>query len=620
MSRTRVALLAGVAAAAACGGAWAQPAPPRERTGPEAAPPPTPAYAQPAPALAAPQAPARQIAPPAAGGALKDLRITADVATGEARPPADFRPPEAPGTGLALEHAPGRPLDEAWVRRQFELNGLGGPGADAARALALVQLVNRAFLAAGFINSGLVAQPAESGVLDLRLVYGGLAAPAAGGEAISVSWGPGGSKGLDAAYVRGRVPAAAVRPLNAADLERDFRLLAEDPALRSVNAELRPGSRPGEASLAFSVYPQDRYDLYVTGANDRSPAVGGERASIGGSVRNVAFAGDLLSGGVGITDGLKDVTLSYLTPFLTPRTALSLRGALDNAVVVAQPLSALDIKARDRSYEAGLTHRVIDAPLLPTAQAGRWSPARTLSGGVLIAGRTSRSYLLGQPFSFAPGFVDGRSRYTVVRLVGDYLVRNVDQVFAVSVTASRGLSGTGSDLPGLPSPKPHFGALLAQVNYARRLMGDGLELRARLSGQLTNSDLYSGERFAAGGINSVRGYRENAVLADNGVVGSVELSHPLRLSRGGGGRGFDWGAFQVSAFADGAAVRNHSPPQPQQRLYSLGVSATWVPSDVISAQVTYGKALKKAENQGRRDLQDRGVSFRVTLHPLRLKL
>ena len=103
-------------------------------------------------------------------------------------------------------------------------------------------------------------------------------------------------------------------------------------------------------------------------------------------------------------------------------------------------------------------------------------------------------------------------------------------------------------------------------------------------------------------------------------MGSVELAQPIRLmGPQGGGGGFDWGAFTVSAFTDGAVLRNKVPPQPDQDLYSVGVSLAWTPSDLLSAQLTYGRALNAALLSGDNDIQDRGLSFRVTVHPLRMR-
>ena len=141
----------------------------------------------------------------------------------------------------------------------------------------------------------------------------------------------------------------------------------------------------------------------------------------------------------------------------------------------------------------------------------------------------------------------------------------------------------------------------------------------RFYGQWADGVLYSGERFSAGGESTVRGYRENLLLADRGAVGSVEVARPIRLGgRQGTGRTFDWGAFTVSGFGDAAYMTNVEDPQPVHRIYSVGGSLAWTPADALSARITYAKALKDVASAGKRDLQDRGVSFRITVRPLLL--
>ena len=560
------------------------------------------------------------MAPPGDEGApITEVRVTVD-GPGAPRPPKGWTAP--PGVGLSLDHQPGELLDAAWVRRQFARNGVAGAaGASGrvSRALALVQLINRAYLSAGFVNSGLVVRaPSAPGILDLGLVLGRLA-PSEGQPPVSVEWVGGGRRGLDAAYVTARLPSAEARPLSVIALEHDFRLLAADPAVRTVNAELKPGARAGEASLALSVYPQDRYDLYVTAANDRSPSVGAERAAVGGSIRNALRAGDLVTGEAGVTGGLFDATLSYAAPVLGSRTLASVRAAYDDAAVVDSRLKPLDISARERMAEAGLTQKLVDDPLLPAGEPGRWRPAQSLSAGAFVVWRTTTAFLFGQPFSFAPGAVDGRTEYTALRLTGDYVRRNVSQAFAASLTVTFGLDGTRADTPGVSgNPRPDFHAVLGQLNYARRLTAEGLEFRARASGQWSDGVLYAGERLSAGGGYTVRGYRENLLLADRGLIGSLELAQPVHLGeRRTGAGGFDWGAFSVAGFLDGASLRNARPPQPVPDIYSVGVSVLWAPTESLSARLTYGQQLKHVDAPGSRDLQDRGVQFRITARPLR---
>ena len=598
------------------------------RTGPEAGPLPQPNYANPsavpptAPAEVGTAAPA-PVSPPAGGLVVNDVRVTSEGEGGLARPPRSWTPPQDPNSGFILQYRDGEALDANWARRQFVEHGLIPAGTSIERALALVQLINRAYLSAGFVNSGIIVAPdtpLNGGTLELRLIYGRLVAPSADAPAVTVTWSEGGSRGLTADYIRNRMPAVNDVPLSAIDIERDFRLLADNPAIRTVNADLRPGSRPGEASLNLTIAPQDPFDLFVSFANSRSPAVGGERVAVGGYLRNAITPGDIITGEVGVTEGLEDATLSYLTPFLTRRTFLSARGSYNNAAVTDAALLPLDISSRDRAFEVGLSHRLVEKPLTPTGTAGVWSPAQTFTIGAAVAYRRSKSFLLGEPFSFSPGSVNGRSKYTALRLTADYVLRNVDQVFAASLTITNGIDGSRSEIPGVPSPNEQFLAGLLQLNYARRLTDEGLELRLRASGQLSNSVLYSGERFTVGGEYTVRGYRENLLLTDEGVVGSVELAQPFSLT---GGRrsadGLDYGAFTVSGFFDAAYVNNVDTLDPPKKdIYSVGASLAWNPSSAVQAKVSYGINLTDTNLAGSRDLQDRGVHFRLTIFPLRL--
>ena len=116
----------------------------------------------------------------------------------------------------------------------------------------------------------------------------------------------------------------------------------------------------------------------------------------------------------------------------------------------------------------------------------------------------------------------------------------------------------------------------------------------------------------------MRGYRENLTLSDRGVVGSIELAQPFSLSGAATMQdGVDLGSFTASLFVDAAWIDNAGPVDPQPRwIASAGASLLWTPSDALSARITYGESLKHVPQVGRRDLQDRGIQFLVTVRPL----
>ena len=596
--------------------ALAQPVqPPASESSPEpveAAPPPSPfTPADPGPS-------ASVDAPAPTGVSISRVRVLAGPGGSDAVPPDGWVPPKDNGGAFGLDHRPGQPLDALWVQSQFDRATASGQLAPSS-AVGLVQLLNRAFITAGFINSGVLVegQPGE-GILDVRLVYGTLASSGDQAQAVTVEWGDGRTAGLSGGYVSDRFPSLRGQPLSALELERDFRLLDESPAIRSISAALQPGARPGEASIRLIVHPAQRFDFYTGASNDRSPSVGGDHLFAGGLARNLLGSGDLLTGEVGMTRGVEDAQLGYSTPLFVPRLSLSLRGSINNAAVITSALAPLDIRARDRSAEIGLTYMLRQEPLMVRGASKSWSSSETLSAGIALLHRRQKSFLLGEPFSFAPGSVDGRAQFEAVRLSGDYVRRNLNRVIALSLGSTIGLSGTRSDVPGIPNPDKTFIAILGQLNVAQRL-GSGFELRGRLTGQHSRGILYSGLRLAIGGANSVRGYRESLFLVDRGVIGTAELAHSFSLSGNRRPGAFDWGGFTASLFVDGARFRNAGPPQPEiKSIASVGASLAWTPSTAVRASIAYGHGLRDVPTPGNKSLQDRGIHFRILVHPMGL--
>jgi hemolysin activation/secretion protein len=597
-------------------GAIAQPVnPPATQAPPQpiAAPP------EPSPFSAADPGPAATAGVAAAPGvAIRRVRVLAAPGGSDAVPPEGWLPPTGSDGSFGLHHRPGQPLDAQWVQSQLDRATADGP-LPPSSVIGLIQLINRAFITAGFINSGvLVDRQSGDGTLDVRLVYGTLASSDPQVSAVSVEWGAGGSSGLRAGYVSDRFPSLRGQPLSALELERDFRLLDESPAIRSISAALRPGAGPGEASIRLIVHPAQRFDFYTGASNDRSPSVGGDHLFAGGLARNLIGSGDLLTAELGMTRGVEDAQFAYSTPLFTPRVSLNFRGSFNNAAVITSALAPLDIRARDRSAEIGLSYALRQEPLMMRGASRRWSSSQSLTAGVALLHRQQKSFLLGEPFSFAPGSVNGRSEFEAVRFSGDYVRRNLNRVVALSLGSTIGLGGTRSDVPGIPNPDRHFVALLGQFNIAQRL-GRGFELRGRLTGQHSRGILYSGLRLAIGGANSVRGYRESLFLVDRGVIGTAELAHSFSLSGERRSTGFDWGSFTASLFADGARFRNAGPPQPEVRsIASVGASLAWTPSSALSATIAYGHGLRDVPTPGSRSLQDRGIHFRVMVHPFGL--
>jgi len=74
----------------------------------------------------------------------------------------------------------------------------------------------------------------------------------------------------------------------------------------------------------------------------------------------------------------------------------------------------------------------------------------------------------------------------------------------------------------------HFNILKAGVGYQYRTHKDWL-LNVHANGQYTNNNLIFTEQLGAGGIGSVRGFKQRAISADNGLITSLEIYTPKIL-------------------------------------------------------------------------------------------
>jgi len=228
----------------------------------------------------------------------------------------------------------------------------------------------------------------------------------------------------------------------------------------------------------------------------------------------------------------------------------------------------------------------------------------SLTLGVRLERSQNRTFLLGRPYSFSLGPDDGRSTVTALRLSLDWLQRSLSEVVAARLSLNTGLdlfgATTHDDLPD-----GQFISLLAQVQWALRLGEGNRQLVLRASGQWASDHLLPLERFVVGGVNSVRGYRENRLVRDLGWVASAELRIPLREDAEGRP------TLQFMPFVDvGQAWDRDGLFSSRETLLSVGAGLRWEPVERLHGVLYYGVPLR-GTNDGGDDLQDRGIHFEI---------
>jgi hemolysin activation/secretion protein len=148
------------------------------------------------------------------------------------------------------------------------------------------------------------------------------------------------------------------------------------------------------------------------------------------------------------------------------------------------------------------------------------------------------------------------------------------------------------------------------VNYARRLGPFGGELLFRWTGQFSADPLLALEKMPMGGLYSVRGYRENLFVRDDGLVGALECRVPVRLGRASAGR-FDLLNLRLAAFVDYGRSWDKGDgliTSVAQDIYSAGVGLLWNPIAGLRLDAYWGHPFKTTGNLGD-SVQDKGVHF-----------
>jgi hemolysin activation/secretion protein len=132
---------------------------------------------------------------------------------------------------------------------------------------------------------------------------------------------------------------------------------------------------------------------------------------------------------------------------------------------------------------------------------------------------------------------------------------------------------------------------------------------ARAAAQLTPDSLLPLEQFSIGGIDTVRGYRTNQRLSNNGILGSAELRFPIVRDPG------SFGLIQLAPFVDiGAVWGNDDAISDSNTLLSAGLGLRWQLGSQFSARLDWGIPLVDIERQGD-SLQDDGLHFSVRWQP-----
>ncbi|MGD2182765.1 ShlB/FhaC/HecB family hemolysin secretion/activation protein [Lusitaniella coriacea] len=458
-----------------------------------------------------------------------------------------------------------------------------------AELLEAQEKVSQYYRDRGYITSGafIPEQQLEGGIVKIEVIEGEI-------EEVRIE----GLERLNPGYIRSRINRAISPPLNQQKLIDALQLLQLNPLIENFTVELAAGSRPGRSILDVQVTEANPLHFRLLVDNQRSPSVGSFRRKAEFSHDNVLGLGDRFNFSFVNTDGSNTIdNLSYTLPINPRNGTISFAHVRSRSRIIEEPFSPLDIQSASENYE--LTFR---QPLIESA-------TEDFALGVSFSRQESRTILgfldIG-PFRLSPGAEEnGETKISALRFFQEYTQRSSEDVFAARSQFSIGVDWFNATINPNP-PDSHFFAWRGQLQYLRLLAPDTL-LLFRADFQIADRPLVPLEQFSAGGALSVRGYRQDLLLADNGFFASAEARFPiLRLPESDI-------LLQIAPFFDLATVWNFSDNEVEidtPTISSIGVGLLLRMGRNFNARLDWGIPLVEV-NSERKSWQENGIYFSV---------
>ncbi|MBR8834571.1 MAG: ShlB/FhaC/HecB family hemolysin secretion/activation protein [Stigonema ocellatum SAG 48.90 = DSM 106950] len=459
-----------------------------------------------------------------------------------------------------------------------------------AELLQLRNAITKLYVDHGYVTTGalIIPQIVEAGVIKIKVIEGNL-------QAIKII----GNRRLRSQYIRDRIQLGAGTPLNVQHLLEKLQLLRLDPRIQNLSAELQTGVRPGTNMLQVEVKEANTFKLTANLDNGRTPSVGSFRRGIDLQEANLLGFGDTLSVGYTNTDGSNTIDFNYRLPINARNGTVWFDVNQGWNHVIEKPFSLLDIQSRYQSYEVGYRQPLVQ------------KPTEELAMGLSFSRLESQTELgidnIGA-FPLSPGAdANGKTRISVLHFFQEYTHRSNQYVFALRSQFGFGVDWFGANV-SQNAPDSRFFVWRGQAQWVRQLAPDTLFL-VKGDLQLASDSLVPLEQIGLGGQLSVRGYRQDTLLTDNGMLFSAEFRLPIvRASKIGG-------VLQVTPFIDIGQGWNADGKDPSpSTLVGTGLGLLWKQGDHFSARLDWGIPLISVAGE-KRSLQEQGLYFSVGYSP-----
>jgi hemolysin activation/secretion protein len=446
--------------------------------------------------------------------------------------------------------------------------------------------ITQLYLKNGYITSGAFLpnnQDLNKGIIKFQVLEGGV-------PEIALK----GLNRLKPSYIRSRLESATSKPLNRKRLETALQLLLQDPLIKRIDAQLATSNTSGNNILLLNIKEADTFSASVNADNYRSASIGETQLTTAINYGNVLGFGDRLNANYNLTTGLNLYNIGYTVPWNAQDGTIAISYNNSDSNIVDEQFEDVDIASDTESFSVGVRQPVIK------------TPNQEVALGLDLNLLRRQTFLDDQPFSFTLGLTDSISKATTLRFSQEWINRQPTRVFAARSQFSLGvdvfdatINNSGAD--------GRFLAWQAQFQWVEQLSQQVL-LVTRFGSQITLDSLLSFEKFGLGGINTIRGYPENRLVTDNGLVGSLELRIPVTDNPE---------TLQLNPFAEiGGGWNNEKSDSDSDlsTLASLGLGLRWSIGNNFKMRLDYGVPLINTGDEGN-SLQDNGLHWSVNYQP-----
>ena len=371
--------------------------------------------------------------------------------------------------------------------------------------------ISELYLERGYINSGVIIpdQQIHAGIVKFQAVEGQL-------NQVHIS----GNDTLKPEYIESRVLNDITLPLNVNSLQQNLELLREDRMIKALNTRLVPGDSLGESELLVAIQENEPITYSVGINNHRAPSIGAERGYFRFQHQNLTGRADNLMLMLGLTQGVEDISAGYQLPIGSKGHQLTFLYQESDSKVIEEPFDNIDVESNSTTYGVGFDYSFYR------------STTESLIGIFMLEKKRSATTVLGFPFSFSASDDEGVSKVSVAQMGFEWTKRSRESVFVLRSLYRQGLDLWDATIHDNIADG-EFSSWINQIVYARKLPWRDSQLSLRFNTQLTDEPLLSIEKYPVGGVNSVRGYRENQFVRDNAAVLNLELRIPVGSTESG---------------------------------------------------------------------------------------